>query len=286
MTAHTVAIMVLVCGIAGCLVTPGPDRRFLRSTVDRMSAALAHRGPNDDGIWLDPVAGIAFGFRRLAIIDTGPAGRQPVMSADGRYVCVFNGEVYNHRELRASLISRGVRFRGGCDAEVVVEVAAAFGPFSALSRLWGMFALAVWDRRNRSLLLARDRLGQKPLMVAHFPDGWLFASELKAFRAVRSFSASLDSEAISAYLRFGYIPTPLAVYRDAWKLVPGTSVVLDSLSRPVTRRYWNPREHVSVSRSPVSAAAAVEELGALLGDAVSRRLVARCSARFLSVRRC
>lgn len=239
-----------------------------------MSVAVAHRGPDDAAVWLDRAAGIGFGFRRLAVVDRTDAGRQPIVSSDGRYVCVFNGEVYNQRELRASLTSRGVRFRSACDSEVVVEAAAAFGPFEALSQLWGMFALAVWDRRKRSLLLARDRLGQKPLYLGCVSDGWLFASEPKAFRAVPSFSSTVDQEAVSAYLRLGYVPTPLSIYCNASKLVPGTSVVIGLSAGPVTRRYWNPREHVSVPSRNVAPADAVEELADLAGDAVGRRMLA------------
>ena len=166
-----------MCGLVGWLAPPGSDPGELGAAVDRMAATLVHRGPDDAGRWTDALAGIALGFRRLSILDLSPAGHQPMLSADGRYACVFNGEIYNHRDLRAELEGHGARFRGTSDTEVIVEAAAAFGAAATVGRLWGMFALAIWDRVDRSLLLARDRLGKKPLYVARIGEaGWLFGS--------------------------------------------------------------------------------------------------------------
>ena len=140
-----------MCGLVGWLSTPGSDPDTLNAAVTRMAATLVHRGPDDAGRWTDAEGGIALGFRRLAVLDLSAAGRQPMLSADRRYACVFNGEIYNHRDLRAELERRGARFRGESDTEVIVEAAAAFGPRAAVGRLWGMFALALWDRAARSL---------------------------------------------------------------------------------------------------------------------------------------
>lgn len=251
---------------------------MLEAAVASMAATLVHRGPDDEGCWTDAAGGVALGFRRLAVLDRSAAGRQPMLSGDGRYACVFNGEIYNHRDLRAELERRGVRFRGSSDTEVVVEAVAACGPRAAVGRLWGMFALAVWDRVERTLLLARDRLGKKPLHVARLgTSGWLFASELKAFHAVDRFRGEIDPAALATYLRFGYVPAPHTIFRDAWKPEPGTCSLL-RFGRPVrSERYWSAR---TAARRGVLAphtgppGALVEELDRLLRDAVGRRLIA------------
>ena len=267
-----------MCGIVGWLGPRGGDVDALRDAVDGMAGTLRHRGPDDDGRWIDGSGGIALGFRRLSVLDLTASARQPMGSADGRYVCVFNGEIYNHRDLRVELEQRGARFRGASDTEVVVEAAAAFGPAAAVARLWGMFALGIWDRLDGSLLLARDRLGKKPLHVASLGRaGWLFASELKAFHVVDGFRPEIDPRGVAAYLRFGYVPAPLTVFRDTWKMEPGTFSVL-RFGRPVhTERYWDPcglaRAAAGAKRTE-PAEALVSELDALLRDAVSRRMVA------------
>ena len=243
-----------------------------------MAATLVHRGPDDMGRWTDAQAGIALGFRRLSILDLSGAGHQPMVSSSGRYACVFNGEIYNHRDLRGELERQGVRFGGTSDTEVLVEAADAYGAEAVVGRLWGMFALAIWDRVERSLLLARDRLGKKPLHVARIGDsGWLFASELKAFHAMDGFRRDLDPAAVAAYLRFGYVPAPRTIFRDAWKLEPGTFSVFRFGHTTRCERYWNPRTVAGMQRlEPRSEPAeeAVCALDQLLRDAVSRRMIA------------
>ena len=266
-----------MCGLVGWLAPPGGDPAELDAAVDRMSATLVHRGPDDAGRWTDAAAGVGLGFRRLSILDLSPTGHQPMLSADGRYACVFNGEIYNHRDLRAELEGRAARFRGTSDTEVIVEAAAAYGAEATVGRLWGMFALALWDRVEGRLLLARDRLGKKPLYVARLDEtGWLFGSELKAFHAVEGFRRELDPRAVAAYLRYGYVPSPLAIFRDTWKLEPGTYSVL-RFGHPVrTERYWSPREAARAglaARRDEPAEVLVSELDALLRDAVSRRMI-------------
>ena len=271
-------IIAPVCGLVGWLAPPGSDTGTLEAAVARMAATLVHRGPDDAGRWTDAEGGIALGFRRLSVLDVSVAGRQPMLSADGRYACVFNGEIYNHRELRAELVRRGARFRGASDTEVLVEAAAALGPRAAVGRLWGMFALAVWDRLEHTLLLARDRLGKKPLHVARLGEsGWIFASELKAFHAVERFRREVDPAALAAYLRFGYVPAPHTIFRDAWKLEPGTCSLL-RFGQPVqSEPYWSARAVArdgTRTRRAGAPAQMVEELDRLLQDAVSRRLIA------------
>ena len=267
-----------MCGVAGWYAPPNTDPVALEAAMRRMTATLVHRGPDDHGHWTDAPAGIALGFRRLSILDLTATGRQPMSSGDGRYVCVFNGEVYNHRDLRAELQRGGVRFRGRSDTEVVLEAVAAFGVPGALDKLWGMFALAVWDRVAHNLYLARDRLGKKPLYVARVGEaGWLFASELKALCAMERFSRDLDPAAVAAYLRFGFVPTPLTIFRGAWKLAPGTFSCF-RFGQPVrSRTYWSIRRIAHRGKRTLGTRPAghlVAELDSLLRDAVSRRMVA------------
>ena len=173
-----------MCGFAGFIAGRAQGAPWqIDDIAHSMSECLRHRGPDDDGMWIDPEAGIGLIHRRLSIVDLSPAGHQPMVSADGRYVIIYNGEVYSHEEIRPSLTSRGAWFRGHSDTEVMLESFAAFGVEATLRRLIGMFAIALWDRRDRTLTLVRDRLGIKPLYWAKFGGLFLFGSELKALRA-------------------------------------------------------------------------------------------------------
>lgn len=199
----------------------------------RMAAAIAHRGPDDEGFWFDQrsrhgrdiLVGLA--HRRLAIVDLTPGGHQPMLSADGRYVLVFNGEIYNHAELREELVRDGVRFRSSSDTEVLVEAIAAWGTLAACRKAAGMFAFAVWDRRDGTLTLARDRLGKKPLYVYAVPGGGLaFASELKSLWALPGFAPAIDRQALGEFFRFGYVAEHAAIFAGVSKVLPGTVMTL------------------------------------------------------------
>ena len=196
-----------------------------------MVAQLRHRGPDDAGIWLEPDAGLALGHTRLAILDLSPAGHQPMVSADGRWVISYNGEIYNAAELATDLRALGCEFRGHSDTEVLLEAIAAWGFDRTLTRANGMFALAAWDRRERRLTLARDRLGKKPLYCWRSGYGLVFASELKALRAHPSFRAEIDRDALAQFLRFGWLPGPHTIYRGVSKLPPGTSLAVQAETR-------------------------------------------------------
>ena len=249
----------------------------LRIAVERMASALEHRGPDDSGSWVDPAAGIALGFRRLAILDLSPTGHQPMVSRDGRFVTVFNGEIYNHRDLRATLEESAVRFRGTSDTEVILEACSAWGVKAAVPRLWGMFAIAIWDRRDRVLTLARDRIGKKPLYYGYSGDTFLFGSELKAIRAFPGFAGEIDRDALLLYLRFGYVPAPHSIYRGIAKLPQGTIATVRQGEAPRIEPYWQARQVVEeglANRLDLSAAEAKEELDGLLRDAVRRRMIA------------
>ncbi len=217
-----------------------------------MADALAHRGPDDEGVWLDAAAGVGLCHRRLAIIDTTPLGHQPMKSVSGRFVITFNGEIYNYRELRAQLASAGHRFRGSSDTEVLLASIEEWGILSALQRSVGMFALGVWDHRDSTLWLARDRFGEKPLYYAQFGasvDGGVrsgplvaFASELKALRRHHAWSNEVDRDALALFLRHGFIPAPYTIFKPVRKVPPGCALevrVADVDPRVHLHNYWH-----------------------------------------------
>ena len=224
-----------MCGIAGSW-TPENAHDVRRDVVERMVASLRHRGPDDEGFHFSRRAGI--GMTRLSIIDVA-GGHQPISSEDGQVTVVCNGEIYNHNELRQELIGRGHRFRTRSDVEVIVHLYEEIGD-KCIERLRGMFAVALWDERKQRLLVARDRLGIKPLFYAQHEGGLLFASEMKAIVRAGLPGVQLDPEALDAYLTFGYIPSPLTIYREVRKLDPGHLMVADARGI-TTRRYWQLR---------------------------------------------
>jgi asparagine synthase (glutamine-hydrolysing) len=205
-----------MCGIAGILDPTATGD--LSRTIRKMTECLIHRGPDGGDVWTDDSAGVALGHRRLAIIDLSEAGHQPMISSCGRLVLSYNGEIYNAPELRTELVAKGRVFRGHSDTEVIVEGAAEWGLAALLPRLIGMFALALWDRNDRCLTLARDRFGIKPLYWSDDRGRFLFGSELKALTAHPDFDREIDRNAVAAYLRFCYVPSPQSIYRAARKL--------------------------------------------------------------------
>jgi len=267
-----------MCGIAGCFAPGGHRADQARGAVIAMADALLHRGPDDSGVWLDAEAGIALSFRRLSIIDLTPSGHQPMESASGRYVVVFNGEIYNFHELRHQLTARGVQFRGRSDTEVLLAAVETWGLRDALLRFNGMFAFAIWDRAQRTLHLARDRAGEKPLYYGWMGRTLLFGSELKALRAHPAFCARLDRNALTQFLRYGYVPDPLSIYLGVAKLSPGMMLSVSS-DQPATQvapvPYWSLHD---VAESGVAEPfrgtkqEAVDALEALLLDSVKIRM--------------
>ena len=210
-----------MCGIAGFLTTASWDAAELVAHATHMAECLKTRGPDDSGVWTDPNAGVALGHRRLAIIDLSVHGRQPMRSACGRYVITFNGEIYNFPALREELDRRGHGFRGHSDTEVMLAAFSEWGFRAALERFNGMFAFALWDRRERVLHLVRDRLGEKPMYYGWMGGTFLFGSELKALRAHPDFVGEIDREALALYLRYAYVPAPHSIFRGLYKLPPG-----------------------------------------------------------------
>lgn len=232
-----------MCGIAGFLdLSHSKSSSELRPIIQKMSNTLKHRGPDDSGVWVDSAAGIALGHRRLSIIDLTPAGHQPMFSSSGRYVTVFNGEIYNYNEIREELERKGVlQWRGHSDTEVVLAAIEVWGVEETLRRSVGMFALALWDRRERILHLARDRMGEKPLYYGRMANYFLFGSELKALLIHPAFTGRVDRQALALFLHYNYVPSPFSIYKGILKLPPGTILTIDPSSRtPVLtpRPYW------------------------------------------------
>ena len=267
-----------MCGIAGFLTgASGAPRTELADVSSAMNACLQHRGPDDHGIWTDSEAGVALVHRRLSIIDLSAAGHQPMVSANGRYVISYNGEVYSHRPIREELELKGSRFRGYSDTEVILESFAEWGVEATVARLIGMFAIALWDRRDRTLTLVRDRLGIKPLYWCQQENLFVFGSELKALRAHPRFDAHIDRSAVASYMRHNYVPAPRTIYENAFKLEPGTMLTLPYGGKPQIKRFWDARAVARAGRTNLvqgSDEAVTSELEALLQDAVRRRMIA------------
>jgi asparagine synthase (glutamine-hydrolysing) len=260
-----------------------------------MASEIVHRGPDDDGIWVDREARIGFGHRRLAIVDLSPAGRQPMTSRDGRWTITFNGEIYNHAALRAELqaggggpAAVGHGWRGHSDTETLLECIAAWGLERTIGKCVGMFALGLWDARERELHLVRDRFGEKPLYYGWVGGDFAFASELKAIRTLPGFDNPIDRGAVALFARRGYVPAPLSIYQRLYKLEPGCmlSATAEALRTPafvapapgsgMVRRYWSYADVVLEGlNSPISSEGeAVDCIEAALLEAVRGQAVA------------
>lgn len=273
-----------MCGLVGWLDPTGmPDEPAARQLLGTMRDRLAHRGPDDAGAWIDGDAGLALGFRRLAILDLSAAGHQPMVSANGRYVMVLNGEIYNFAEMRADIeaVAGPLAWRGRSDTEVLIEAIALWGVEAALRRANGMFALAVWDREARTLHLARDRIGKKPLYYGWAGRAFVFGSELKALWPHPGFDVALDEDALSAYLRLGYAPGARTIFRAISKLRAGHVLCLsvDAASRReagISTAYWSLKDAAlrGLDAQESGRAATTEEFEALAQDATALRMVA------------
>jgi asparagine synthase (glutamine-hydrolysing) len=266
-----------MCGIAGFWSAHrAMDMAELTATATRMGDAIRHRGPDDSGTWVDATQGIALAHRRLSILDLSAEGHQPMKSASARYIISFNGEIYNYRDLRREL---NHPWRGNSDTEVILACFEQYGIAETLTRLNGMFALAVWDNKERALTLARDRFGEKPLYYGWSHGRLVFASELKAFRALPDWSPRLNHAALASFLQFSYVPQPLSIYEDIHKLPPAHSLTLrhagDTTSEPVC--YWSLAAIADASSrmpaSPLSRASMIESVAAQLRHSVKDRMV-------------
>jgi asparagine synthase (glutamine-hydrolysing) len=268
-----------MCGIAGFLNWTGlHDGAAIE--LKRMTDAIGHRGPDDEGAWLDVSSGVALGHRRLAIVDLSPAGHQPMTSHSGRFIIVLNGEIYNHRDLRAAIDagSAPANWRGHSDTEVLLECFARFGIEDTLRRAVGMYAFVLWDRQERVLTMARDRLGEKPLYYGWQGNTLLFASELAALRRHGSFSAPVDRGALALMMRHNYIPAPHTIFDGIRKLEPGHILTLRPGQRdPSFTVYWDAAAIAERGRAhPFSESPerAVDELERHLRSALQGQMVA------------
>lgn len=268
-----------MCGIAGLLRRGGDEGTTLRQTVIGMTEALAHRGPDAGDVWTDAAAGISLGHRRLSILDLTAAGAQPMRSDCGRFTVTFNGEIYNHLVIRSELEAAGAApdWRGHSDTETLLYAVRYWGVKEALQRFNGMFAFAIWDARDGSLTLCRDRFGEKPLFYGWIGRDFVFASELKAFAAHPKWNKAIDRRALTAFMRYSYVPAPWTIWDGVRKLVSGSLLSLPEsagpgeLPRP--EAYWSMRQQVIAGQRDrlTDPGAAVHELERLLSQAVVRQ---------------
>ncbi len=244
-----------------------------------MADALTHRGPDDSGEWADPQVGIGLGFRRLAIVDLSPHGHQPMCSESGRYVVAYNGEIYNYPDLRRQLEPLGHAFRGHSDTEIMLAAIEEWGLQAAVRRFIGMFAFALWDRRDRRLSLVRDRLGIKPLYYGWMGGTFLYGSELKALRRHPTFQPRISRDALTLYMRYQCVPAPYSIYEGMRQLPPGSILTLSSRSAEDQQPtpYWSTKDVVESGHAHMFSGSdeeAIEQLDSLLRDAVKLRMVA------------
>ena len=268
-----------MCGITGFLETrQNKGHEELSVIVRRMATSLRHRGPEDEGVWVDSTSGIALGHRRLSIIDLSPAGHQPMHSSCGRFVITFNGEIYNFKVLREELDALGQAFRGHSDTEVMLAAIAHWGVEAALKKFNGMFAFAIWDRQERTLYLARDRAGEKPLYYGWAGHTLLFASELKALHQHPDFRGEIDRGVLTVYLRHNYIPAPHSIYKGIHKLPPGTLLTIRGFGSDASPEpFWSAKRAAEDGLgNPFagSEAEAADQLNSLLNDAIRIRMEA------------
>lgn len=264
-----------MCGFSGVLSRV--DWSFMaEKLLTEMSASIAHRGPDDHGIWFDSPTGIGLAHTRLAVVDLTSAGHQPMVSASGRYVIAFNGEIYNHLKLRDQL--KIDSWCGHSDTETLLAGFEAWGIEHTIDRSVGMFAFALWDKQSHTLTLGRDRAGEKPLYYGWQDDVFLFGSELKALKVHPGFKKELNSDALALFLRHNYIPAPHSIYKNIHKLAPGTLLTLSLKNpQPVLQNYW------SAAKVAVTGSAAffkgdevetIDELERLAKEAIAQQMTA------------
>ncbi|WP_085906770.1 asparagine synthase (glutamine-hydrolyzing) [Kiloniella majae] len=267
-----------MCGVAGFLENNANRREeHLSQIAHAMGNAMLHRGPDSGDVWVEGCSGIALSHRRLAIVDLSSAGAQPMTSACGRYVIVYNGEVYNHNEIRPELAAHGINFRGHSDTEVILEGCALWGVKATVQKLIGMFVLALWDRHEKRLTIVRDRLGIKPVYWAKTSKNFLFGSELKALRVHPDCPGEINRDAVAGFLRHNYVGGAASIYKGINKLEPGWMISIRANEKPVLEQYWSLDEVVDqAKRSPFNGndEQAIDKLHELLLDATGRRMMA------------
>lgn len=276
-----------MCGICGLLCPRASSESELRDELHAMMAPLAHRGPDNDGFWTDGECGVGLGHRRLAVQDLSEAGSQPMVSQCGTFVITYNGEIYNFRELRKELVQSGSSFRSDCDTEVLLEAIRCWGILRTLRKCVGMFAFAVYNSKTKELVLARDRLGEKPLYYGWTNDVFLFGSELKALAQHSQWSGAIDEQAFANYLYQNFIAAPRSIFKGILKLPPATYLTVNAmtprhLSGP--QSYWSVTEaSLGTRRADLDLSTASDQLDALLRDVIGHQMLADVSVgAFLS----
>ncbi|WP_300464793.1 asparagine synthase (glutamine-hydrolyzing) [Desulfobacula sp.] len=278
-----------MCGIAG-FVSSKMMRDGFRRVLEKMADAVAHRGPDNRDVWFDPEAGVGLAHRRLSIIDLSPEGHQPMTSHSGRFVITYNGEIYNFKAVKKDLSDQEVQWRGDSDTEVLLAAVENWGVRNALEKVTGMFSFALWDRKERLLFLARDRLGEKPLYYGWQGKTFLFGSELKTLKRHPDWEGTINRNSLALYLRYNYIPAPYSIYHHIYKLTPGSYVKISVDCRPgecpVPQIYWDAEKMVANSRAQLfsgSESEAIDSLDRLLRKSIRNKMISDVSlGAFLS----
>jgi len=269
-----------MCGITGFLhYNNSRSIDELDFIVKAMAEQIKERGPDDGGQWIDAEYGVALGHRRLSIVDLSPAGHQPMVSACGRYVLVYNGEIYNALDLKTDILKEHrVSFRGNSDTEVLLEGCALWGVANTVKKCIGMFAFALWDRRTNSLTLVRDRMGIKPLYWGWQGQGndrtFFFGSQLKSFTPHPCWNPKINRSVVTSYLRYGYVPAPRSIYQEMNQLDPGHILTLTQGGEVTLEAYWRLEDYVTQDPTRCDPDQSLDQLETLLKDAVGRRMVA------------
>lgn len=265
-----------MCGITGFCNLP----ENFEANIRKMNQRMAHRGPDDAGSWSREDHRVVFGHQRLSIVDLSPMGAQPMVSHSGRFVIAFNGEIYNHIEIRKKLIEeqKVKKFRGGSDTEVLLEAMEAFGIRETIQMCTGMFAIALYDKQEKQLTLLRDRVGEKPLYYGKVQNGFVFASELSSIRAMEQFQNEINTDVLDLYFVHGYIPAPYSIYKDIYKLEAGTMLTLkEPFMEPEITSYWSMKDVAQYGQSHLfkgSCSEAADELERLLKKSIAGQMVA------------
>ena len=273
-----------MCGITGLYsFEPRTNRQELHRIGKAMTDSLIHRGPDSGDIWQDPDVPFVIGHRRLSILDLSECGAQPMESASGRYMIAFNGEIYNFKEIRAEIKKNyNHNFKGHSDTEVILAGFEYWGFEDTIEKLNGMFAIALWDRKAKALFLARDRFGKKPLYVGWAGSTLVFGSETKALAAQPDFRRDVNRDALTSYMRFGYVPAPFCIYDQVWQLPAGHMMALDTYLlrggqdlKPLMSCYWSHKDALEEAReNPIeNLETIVDEFEEILSSCVSERMI-------------
>ncbi len=258
------------------LYEPKWNKEDFISTLTKMNQVIQHRGPDSNNIWFDESKGVGLGHCRLAIRDLSPSGAQPMISSCERYVIAYNGEIYSQTEITKELVEAGITLRGHSDTEVILEACAKWGVNKAINKLIGMFAFALFDREENELYLVRDRLGIKPLFWGEIDNKLIFGSELKAIRQLPGWQPAINRAAVSSFMRHNYIPSPISIYQDVYKLEPGTFLKVDTTGVVSITRYWDLVDIAAnniQTRNQYDETSTLLKLEELLSDAVKKRMV-------------